>query len=634
MEGLTKNLILVSAKSGLAPAFKIYDRLTLLGTKSLILTGFGIEVSGQKYASKSMQFYQKAFRLNFNDIRQDSYSLFSSLAESEVYKGETLRKLTSYKDISLWDLCALYLSSEVIPLLYYINIGDKILDCEKPKKVYLVGSGPLDKIFYLLCKKKSIDFHLEEAKNENGVSLIMKKGIGWGHLFIKRNKRLLVSFYYYVVNLVKYLRVNKSYKVIFFAPIERFFVSMLPVVKKYSGSNSLVVNSFPWGASKKLRENKVFYTDLYGYKLYGLFNWGTRAFLKNISTAVNSSNFFSKASYKGISHGDLFEGIIEKLIFEEFPEKIRLIDIVRKIILSFKPDTVVVSNTSYDIALIAKGLSRNVVAMQCAHPQEFTYFSPVIADAVTVDGSFWRDYLIKNNVGPDKIFVTGAPKFDFLKKGEAHGKINSLFNHLIGSKKIVVFATPYSSLAMGTIEYEKIEKLKYVCNAVKNIDGAYLIIKLHPFDDDWRICQRIAKESGLLNYTVIKEIQMLTLLDYCDLLITYHSVAGYEAVLMDKNVIWINNSSDFRCDDVWDFRRLMPVAVVEDLTELEHSIRDILFNLKTRSELVVKREGYRAEHIYKLDGNAANRVKAAIDALSDNKNHGPVNQRFKEFSRC
>ena len=619
MDDKLESLILVTSASQLKRAYRLCDYLSCLGRRSLILTAYEIEADSDKYPVRNLSYYQELFKINYLDIKQSAYNLFYSLASEEVYNGITLRNLTSYKDVSLWDLSVQYVFSELIPFIYYLDIADKILEFEKPQEVYAINSDTvIEEIFNLLCRKRLINFNAG-AKSHN-----LKSGISKGSakplIFLKKIKRLCVSFYFSMLNFFKFLNLKGGRRIIFFVPTERFFISMLPVIRKYSDSERLVINNFLSGSSKKLKESRIFYTDMYGYNLYSLFNIKTERFLKRIKTALfrDDSVFFKDMLYKGLPIGGLLIGIFRKAIAIEFPEIIREIDIVRKIILSYKPKVIVLGGAPFKITLIAKTLSVSVVAIQSIYPGDFIFFSPVLADAFTVDGSFWKEYLCRQDVEHAKIWITGSLKFDFLKEeevsqirlkpAERSAELDS-----DKSKKKVIFATNYSSLAMGSLKYQNINRIRSVCEAMKNIREGHLVIKLHPYDNDFGIYKNVARQAGLRNYSIIKNADMFGLLRTCDLLITHISAVSYEAVLMDRKVILLCGASDFQNEDVWDFRRYGVAEILDNLKDLEKHIRRLLFSPEAESMLKKNRQEYIYEHAYKLDGNAAFRVKEVID---------------------
>lgn len=613
MDNEFKSLILVAHKRQLMDAFRLYDRLLFVGKCPLILTDYGIELENKKYSYRSMYDYQKKFKINHSALWQAQYNLTQRLAEQKMPLGETLRRLTNYKDVSLWDLSIPFIFSKLKPILYDIIITDVILDFEKPREVYIInGINKLEQIFCLLCKKKNINFSIEYPKN-NDYFLWAKKVCRECLFFIKRTKRLFLSLYFLIINFLKFPRLNKRFEILFFAPIERFFISMLPVIQKYKDDKRLVINLFPFDNFKKLIKNKIFYLDFYGFKIYSLFYWKNRNFLKRIKDSIFCDDaLFSNILYKGVIIGSLLNDMFEGLIYEEFPEKIRYVDIVRKIFSAFKPKVIVVTDNSFEFSLIAKSLSKTVVALQTGHVEEFISRGPVVADALTVDGNYWKDYLVKRGVNANKIYVTGITQLDILENKNFSQENNQL-SQFYKSKKRVIFADGHSQSGIGITSYEWIEQIRLVCNAMKNISDAHLIIKPHPYSKDPGIYKTIAEEMGLSIYTIVKNIDMLSLLCSCDLLIANYSKACCDAIMMDKDVISLYYSSTYHYNDVWDFEKFNPVIAIDKTSELESYIRKVLFDPQIKSMLKKNREVYIREHVYKIDGKSSERVKEVID---------------------
>lgn len=610
-----KALILVTDKAQLGYLANLYEHLFAKGKKALIFAP-EVKIKNNTYITRDLEYYQEIFKISYSQIKQETYKLFYSLADRYVYNGISLRELTNYKGVSLWDLSSPYVFADLMHTLYYINILDKILALEEPSEVYAINNSILADIFSLLCKKWHIAFVVGSFKQSVFPSL--KKVFSKYLIFVKRAKRLCVSIYYSVYNFLKSYNLKGKYRVIFFAPAERFFISMLPVILKYKNNERLVINTFSPGSSKRIRENKIPYMDFYGYKLYSLFSWRISKFLKKIKDTIYKNSFLDDVLYKNLPLGLLLANLFEKTIGEHFPDKIREIDIVRKIILTYKPKVVVAADAYLNIILIAKSLSISVVATLSMHPEDFIFYGPVSADAVTVDGNFWKEYLLQHNVEANRIWVVGSPRGDFIHKKNISLKESNLINNFNNKEKIIVFATNYSSLAMGSIRYQNIKRIRNVCNVMKNISEAHLIIKLHPYDNDRNIYKSIVRQAGLTNCNIVKNIDMFGLLYSCDLLITHISAVSYEAVLMDKNVILLCTNSDFCSDDVWDFNRYNAVITVDKLSELESHIRNALFDTETQETLRRNRREYIYEHIYKLDGNASERIKEVIDRFCNN----------------
>lgn len=611
-----KVLILVTDKSQAPRACTLYDKLCAGGKSPLILGNLGVGIESKNYPFRSIYFYQDIFKINCSQVSKDADSLFRALADKEVKGGVTLRQLTSYKGVPFWDLNARYINAELGFIIYDINMAQAILDYEQPKEIYAMDNKDnLSKIFYLLCSDKRIFF-----STKNKIRLGRYSGIDRVNIrflsFLKRIKKLLIACYYSAINLKKSLYLKNTYKIIFFAPLERHFLQIAPIVLKYSEKERLVINFIPGNSDKELKENKILYLDFAGYNPFSYFNPGIRSVLNKVRDSIYKNNIFTTGlTYKDLDIGLLLREIFEKAFYEKFPEELRKIDIVRKIILAYKPKAVVLSDNSYDLALILKSMSVPIVAIQIGHPRELIYYAPCVTDAVIVEGDYWKEYLIKNGVDTDKIIITGPPKFDFLHNNRVSpiGSVNRVSKSDGKSKKIIMFATMHSEKGMEIIDYERLNQTKSIFSTVKNIKEAHLIVKLHPFDANPDVYRRIAREVGLLDYTIIDNLDASKLLYLCDLVITHYSRVSYEAVLMNKNVIILNQSSTFDSEDIWDFKRYGVVIGVENFNELERHIFSALFDPQVSFDLMANRKQYIYEHAYKIDGNAADRAKEVID---------------------
>lgn len=215
------SLILVISKSQVTDACKIYDTLCAVGKHPLVLKGYGVEIENRKYACRSIYFYQDISQISYSNILEDTYNLFHSIAEKEVEAGMTLRQLTNYKGVSFWDLSAQYIFPYFESILYDINLAQAILDFEHPQEIYVINNKDnLSNIFYLLCSNKSVSFkvkHKIHCYHRNWINTLFLE-----HLFLlKKIKKLLFACYYSILNLKKSFYLGNTYKVLFFAPLER-----------------------------------------------------------------------------------------------------------------------------------------------------------------------------------------------------------------------------------------------------------------------------------------------------------------------------------------------------------------------------------------------------------------------------
>lgn len=609
------SLIFVDGKSQISEAYKIYDMLSAKDMRPLILKDHGIEITNAKYRSRTIYYYQCFSQINFYKINNDSYGLFHSLAEKKVSPEINLRLFTTYKGVSLWDLSAQYIFARLMSIFYYINLFQVILDCEKPDHFYAVGNeSDLTRVFSLVCSKRSINFTIT-GRNTSLWSLVSGKILQGSLSFLRKMRNIYRCFCLSVVNLKKSFSLKKAYKVVFFAPIERCFLHIIPVILMYEKAERLVINCFADGAAKRMKEYGIFYMDLQGYNFFGIFDWKAIVELMRIrSILYKDKAFFSGIAYNGFEIGELMRGIFKAATLERLPEEMRRVDTVRQIIKSCKPSVIVASDNSFEVSLIAKSLGIPVVGIQTGHPSEFNCFIPFVGDAAMVEGNYWKECLSNRGVNPAMIHISGPAKFDLLYNDALRLRIGKLPEEKYEAKKTVVFATIHAEAGMKIINHERAGQVRSIFKALKNIPDTRLIIKLHPFDSDFDFYRDIAKESGLLNYTIIRDTDALRLLYNCDLLITYNSKLSYEAVLMGKNVITLSESSGFMNDgDVWDFENYGVAISVRNLEGLENHIRSALFDSKASSRLGINRGEYILEHAYKIDGRAAERVKEVVN---------------------
>jgi len=614
MNGKYESIILVVNRAELSRALDLYNKLISIGKKALILTKDNIIVSDKKVSVRSFLSYRDSFKFAYSNLTQEVDDLFSSLAKQEVSKNLSLRELTKYKGVSLWDLSAQDILPELLLILHDLNILEAVLNFERPGEVYVInGVNNLGKVLELICKKRQIPFFIHKAANRRVLNL--NKFFCKFIIFAKKIKRLLANLHFLFANLTKSKNLNKEYKVIFFTSLRRYLASILPITFKYNNEERLVINAFP-SSSNELKEAKIPYMDFYGYKPYSLFNnRDARNLLRRIRNTINKNSLFcGKLLYKEVAIGTMVRSLFEKLIYEVFPHNMQKVDIARKILLSYRPEVIVAINSSIDIVLTAKTLSVPVVVVQSGHADEFRYLGPITADAVTVNGNYWKDYLLKTqDVDPNRIWVTGPPKFDILLNDRIDTKDSDMELEFDRFKKRVVFAVMHTDLIFGTRDCENKKQIRSVCHALKKIKEAHLIIKLHPYEKDLKVYKEIVQETGLTDYSMVKDAEMLKLLRNCDLLITHISTAGYEAVLLDKNVISLFGSSKFDPEDIWNFKKYGAAIVVDNLGELEKYIRKALFDPETISKLREGRNMYTYEHGCKLDGNASGRIKEVID---------------------
>lgn len=254
-------------------------------------------------------------------------------------------------------------------------------------------------------------------------------------------------------------------------------------------------------------------------------------------------------------------------------------------------------------------------------------FSCPIPDKTVVFGQYYKDCLTLDSAYPfNSAVVTGQQRTDVLiNKDQIYSK-EKIFKKL-GiklEKKIILFISqPYPEEFMKNV-------VGTVLQAVKALPDMFLIIKLHPYETEEKFVYRLARKLGVYleapedaklfgtselhkiianklkvsNYLIVKDIDLYSLLNACDLVIVISSTVALEAPLFNKPVISLNFGE---ADVISCLRRTVGIRV-SDPKDLVEVIRDVLENPKTKEKIEKIQKSISSDFFYKVDGLASKRI--------------------------
>ncbi|MGH9878896.1 MAG: CDP-glycerol glycerophosphotransferase family protein, partial [Nitrososphaerales archaeon] len=208
--------------------------------------------------------------------------------------------------------------------------------------------------------------------------------------------------------------------------------------------------------------------------------------------------------------------------------------------------------------------------------------------------------------------VTGDPKSDFLPEAiKAFNRSEILQKHGIPETcKVVLYAT--ENLPS---QEEKLLVTRSVLGAVKAISGCYLMIKIHPIETDIGFYERSATESGLKNFSILKDVNLYELLYASDVIVLSYSTVAAEAMRMGKPVISLNLMG---LHDNVPFVKNRVALVVNHSGDLHPSIQKCLEKPPDIEEIVVRAKSFAEEQLGAADGMATERVVRTITELCKN----------------
>ncbi|MDA9267645.1 hypothetical protein N9P66_04660, partial [Salibacteraceae bacterium] len=145
----------------------------------------------------------------------------------------------------------------------------------------------------------------------------------------------------------------------------------------------------------------------------------------------------------------------------------------------------------------------------------------------------------------------------------------------------------------------------------KNHPSLRVIIKLHPNEkNDMSFFEGIAKEVGVK--PEIRFDDLYGLLAVTDIMITYYSTAGAEALYFNKELLVV----DYNGIDSANYIKDGVARHCEDYNTLEETVKSVIDgNAKDISET---RKNYLNRRVYSIDGNSRFRVIEGIRALGKN----------------
>ena len=354
-------------------------------------------------------------------------------------------------------------------------------------------------------------------------------------------------------------------------------------------------------------------------------------FKKSLNHLIKDEVFREMCIY---NEKDLYKEIKDELdlwFFVSFPHLVKYIQIVKTMIKVERPDLILLLNEHgwWENTLVIAAKLENIPTIAIQHgihvPLEkyYRYSKDEIAsdgsvespycpipDKTVVYGPYYKEILTRIGTYPtNSVVVTGQPRYDILyhadkiySREQFLGKYNINQNH-----KVILWSTQ----CHGISDRENIKNFKAVFETMQNIKNTTLFIKPHPGEGE-KYTKMIKKNLDNYKINAIitpKNSDTYELLYICDLMITKDSTTAMEAVVLNKPVIILNLSGE---PDFVEYVNEGVALGVYEKEELKLAIEKLL---KDDSELVRNRKNYIRKHLYKIDGNATERVAKVVDEM-------------------
>jgi len=230
----------------------------------------------------------------------------------------------------------------------------------------------------------------------------------------------------------------------------------------------------------------------------------------------------------------------------------------------------------------------------------------IIADHTLVWGEYWKNFLMDvGNYPESSLHITGQVRTDIIPKILNHNEVGNSFVRHTQNKKVILFA----SQPQRDAELRKLAAFD-VFTVAKKTENSYLIFKLHPAEEnDFLYYDKIAKEAGCSNYSIIYEADLYILIGSADVVITCFSTVGAETTYFSKPLIILDHLKQ----DIQQYHRegiAFQAVNNEELTMIIHKI--------FKGEYILNKDAYKKyinKFAYKIDGKASERICSFIKAI-------------------
>jgi hypothetical protein len=287
----------------------------------------------------------------------------------------------------------------------------------------------------------------------------------------------------------------------------------------------------------------------------------------------------------------------------------------------YDPDLLVLSLGEAETAIIRRVCERTSRRYACLVPQRYEFksietFEVHEGATYLVAGEYGRERLLKKGAKPDRVLVTGNPRFDRLARARAGRARNAEAGRLGGAHPPARGHRPRGPgrsilcpLQDVPTEGRLVALLRrYVASRA----GVRLVLRPHP-NRPASAWETVSREALHPRVSVARHGSLARLLWAADVLVTSWSLTTLEALIAGVPVIsW---KSDFFPEEL-PFATRGDTLPARTYAELEDALDRFLSDPEFRAAWV---DGHREAHVPyvgALDGHAARRVAGAIATLA------------------
>jgi len=590
------------------------------GSVTIFFTEEGAQ--GLKESSITRQTKEYLSEEDYRFLDEEAYRWYNDLALAHLFLGKYL----DYNGFCMLDfveeeLCfKSYFFHTVKDAVRAIGIVEKIIDLEQPfKAVFTDDSSYFNRIALLVSGKMGCKIAIER-KN---VILEIKKSLEQ-----KYKEKIIPYFYNVAVSAQRFWR-SRSRKTIpgnnsilllpYYANHADVMKPIVELLQKRGVSFSTVeVDNIFNVTRKRLDKYGMDYEVFEHYRSrisIGRASASGKEFRKSWKELSADTEVQAAIQYRGIPLWPALKERFRQLFNSRFAQIIGQLEATRHLLSVKHPSLAVYANdySAYGRVAYAAARLEGIPSLLLQHGAltDDPRFDKVSADKIAVEGPAVKQYLTYKGVEPEKMIVTGQPRFDDLALKRGIPGREEIFRKLgiSAEKKIITLCTQKPECDEKTTVA--------VAAAVSKLQEFTLVIKMHPAEGPERkaMYDRVAKENGCSDAVVILDISLYGLLASSEIMITVFSTTATEAMMLGVPVITINLTGE---PDKMPYASSGAALGVHKAEELPEAIDEVLHDQPTKAKLEKSAKKFVYDRAYIMDGKATERVVQLIESMSEN----------------
>ncbi len=562
----------------------------------------------------------------WKECLKEEKEIFDHVNNIKINSKNVFKECLCYKKTSILDIDAIrFLSShsnKLANLIFKFSVFESIIEEIVPNKVILLSpETDWEKVVKYICNKNSIKVEKRGVKFslfKTNLSSIFQSFFSLSLRFLPyflMFKNIVDSFKIKIINSSSY---SENRDILLFLINKKYLDILIPLAKSIQKDNFrvLTISNNGFDGLDKLNNQKIPFRTIESYLTLNIALNSNKLYLELIN------RYLKLKKTKQFQIHKIENSFIEEFIKSEIEKSLilalyslRNMLLIKRIVELNSAKLLFMTHFSenivnsfalgcHDINIPVIGIHRGTSMWQPEH-------AIFLGDTLMVSGEQSKKIFENWGIEPQKIEITGFPIFDdLLEKLKKRKSITSNFreNLNIQQKSIVTYLTQSFNSRFGVVE--RLNEIKTVLNAFKQLNDVFLVIKVHPTEAQTEIYKEYAEGIGLKNYAIIYDgVPLDDILISSKIALTKNSTTGFNALIAGCKLITLNsNDSD-------NFFLNSNVAKnVESTDELITYIRNFL-NEGTENFIDPKIKEFIEYHFYKLDCNSINRIKKTIYSM-------------------